>query len=178
MTGGHMTKHWKTILVAGAAVVIIGAGSIVALTAQGRGGPGGMHGGPGHRAFGPLAGLRHGMEALGLSDAQRQQIKAAVQQHRDEFKALADRGRATRKELRQAATSDPVDEAVIREKSAAVAAVHADLAVLGSRVRAEVFSLLTPEQQAKAKELRSQAEGRLEERRSRIREHLQDRMSR
>ena len=65
------------------------------------------------------------------------------------------------------------DEAAIRAKSAEVAAVQADAAVLRARVHQEVLSLLTAEQQAKVKELRAQAETRMKERAERIQERRQ-----
>ena len=42
--------------------------------------------------------------------------------------------------------------------------------MLRARVRQEVFTLLTPEQQAKAKELKAQMEQRMKQRADRIRE--------
>ena len=66
--------------------------------------------------------------------------------------------------------ADSVDESAIRARSAEVAAVQADAAVLRAKVHQEVFSLLTAEQQAKAKELRAQAQTRMKERASRMRE--------
>jgi len=63
-----------------------------------------------------------------------------------------------------------VDESAIRAMSAEVAAVQADAAVLRAKVHQEVFSLLTAEQQARAKELRAQAQTRMKERASRMRE--------
>ena len=67
-------------------------------------------------------------------------------------------------------TAETSDEAAIRARSADVAAIQADAAVLRARVHQEVFSLLTAEQQAKAKELKAQAEARMKERASRRRE--------
>ena len=46
----------------------------------------------------------------------------------------------------QAVTADTIDEALIRQKSAEVAAVDADMAVARARAHAEVFQILTAEQ--------------------------------
>ena len=51
-----------------------------------------------------------------------------------------------------AVMADPIDEALIRQKSAELAAVDADFAVARARARAEVFQILTAEQREKVKE--------------------------
>jgi periplasmic protein CpxP/Spy len=89
---------------------------------------------------------------LNLTDAQKDQIRTVAESHRDEWKALTDRARATHEALQQAVTADAVDEALIRQRSAEVAAVEADLAVARARAHAEVFRILTPEQRAQALE--------------------------
>ena len=62
---------------------------------------------------------------------------------------------AAREALHAVVTADTFDEAAIRLKSADVAAVEADGAVLRAKVHAEVWALLTPEQQQKAKTLQA-----------------------
>jgi len=101
---------------------------------------------------------------LGITDAQKEQIKNIATSHRDEWKALADRERAARQALNEAVTADTIDEGLIRQRSAEVAAVEADLAVTRARTHAEVFQILTPEQKAKAQELRSQMQERMKQR--------------
>ena len=53
-------------------------------------------------------------------------------------------------------TADTIDEALIRQKSADVAVVEADLAVARARAHAEVLQVLTAEQRAKVKERAAQ----------------------
>jgi periplasmic protein CpxP/Spy len=98
--------------------------------------------------LGPIA-----LERLGLSESQQAQVKAVIQSHDSELKGLHDRAFAARQALQASVMADSVDENTIRAKSADVAAVEADLAVIQARVRAEVFQLLTPEQRTKAKEM-------------------------
>jgi len=93
-----------------------------------------------------------------------------MQAHQAEFKELGDRMRTAREALDAAISADTIDESAIRGRSAEWAAVEADGAVLRARVRQEVFSLLTPEQQAKAKELKAQMQQRMKQRADRIRE--------
>jgi protein CpxP len=151
----------------GAAMLTIGLGS-AALSlagqqqnqppaAQGRrggpdgfGGPGRGRGGPGGPG-GPLAGLP--LRELNLTDAQREQVKQIVDSRQQEARAIGDRAMAAREALHAATTSPSFDEGLIRAKAAEVAAIEADLAVSRARIFADVFQLLTPEQQAKVKEL-------------------------
>jgi len=103
---------------------------------------------------------------LNLTDAQKAQIKTIADSHRDEWKALGDRARTAHEALQQAVTADTVDEGLIRQRSAEVAAVEADMAVARARAHAEVFQLLTPEQKTQAKTLQSQVQERMKERRA------------
>ncbi len=132
---------------------------------MGPGGPGGPGFGPG-RGRGPmglLGELGRGFRQLDLTDAQREQIRGIVDSHQSAFKEIGDRLRAAHLGMDALVTADTVDEAAIRAKSAEVAAVQADAAVLRARVHQDVFSVLTAEQQAKAKELRAQRETRQKE---------------
>lgn len=123
---------------------------------RGRGGPGGTGGlwgsmGPG----GPLDMLRMLGLQLNLTDAQKEQIKNIAESRRGEWMALAERGRAARQALAEAIAADAVDETLIRSKSAELGAVQTDIAVAAARTRAEVWPLLTPEQQAQLKKMQA-----------------------
>lgn len=164
-----MIKTWK--LVAGTAValaIVAGVGVAVTAREQGPRGPGGFmgQGGPG-RPGGILPGLR----ALDLTDTQREQLQAAMESHKAEFEAQAARMRTARTALHAAVTADTFDEAAVRQKAADVAIVDADGAVLRAKVHAEVWALLTPEQQQKAKALEAQRQ----ERRGQLRERFEER---
>jgi len=129
---------------------------------MGPGGPG-MRGGPG----GPLGMAGLPLRELDLTDAQREQVRAAVESHRDEQKAIGDRMQAARKALHEAIAADTFNEDAIRAAAAQIGAVEADAAVLQAKIRAEIFALLTPEQVQKAKQLRSQMENRMKDGRGR-----------
>lgn len=137
-------------------------------------GPGGRLG-PG----GPMAMLGPGLQQLGLSDAQRDQVRAIRESHREELQQIAEKVRAARAGLRALIEAETIDEAAIRAKAAEVAAAEADAAILNAKVRAEVFSsVLTPEQQQKAKELRQQMQERRKEMAGRLRERIRERLRR
>jgi Spy/CpxP family protein refolding chaperone len=143
--------------------LIVGAVAIGVASAQQAGGKYGKTaiGGRAVMPFGPLGAVRRGLAQLGLSDDQKQQIKSVFQDRRTELKDLRQQMRQARRAVAEAIASDE-GEAAIRAKSAELAKVQADLAVLGAKIRKQVFAILTPEQQAKAKELRQKALKRLD----------------
>jgi Spy/CpxP family protein refolding chaperone len=129
-------------------------------------------GGPGGRGAGlPLRGLD-------LTDTQREQVRVAMDAHKAEFEALATRSRAARQALNQAVTAETFNEATVREKAIDVAAAEADGAVLRAKAHSEVWALLTPEQQQKARELRASQEARREQMRQRAEQRRSERQQR
>jgi periplasmic protein CpxP/Spy len=139
-----MTQIVKRGLVAAGVAVVLAATPFV-VGAQGEHGP--MHGSRGF--MGGFADFRQ----LGLTDDQRQQIRAAMTSHRDEFKGVVDRIRKAREAQQAAIEQVPLNEPQIRAAASELAAAEADAAVLRARVHEQVFSLLTPDQQTKAKSL-------------------------
>ncbi len=63
-----------------------------------------------------------------------------------------------------AVTRIPVDENEVRARVTELAAVQADFAVLRARIHEQVYQVLTPEQQAKAKTLQAERQKRRSER--------------
>jgi Spy/CpxP family protein refolding chaperone len=127
---------------------------------RGRGmGPGGAgrFGGPG----GPMGMLPMLGPQIGLTEAQKDQVKAIAGAHRDEWKALADRGRSAHLALDQAVMADTANDALVRQKSADAAAVEADVAVARAHAYVEVLQILTADQKAQLKTMQAQmAKGR------------------
>ncbi len=156
-------------LCAGATLMAVGLGAGVLTATQntsggqppfsgGRMGPPMGRGGPGR--MGPMGMIGPLVARLGLSDTQKDQVKAIVQAHADELKALGTRATAAHLALEAATMADTLDDATIRQKSADVAAVEADMAVAGAHTRAEIFQILTPDQQAKARQMMTRRQGR------------------
>ena len=131
----------------------------------GRGGPMGPDGsmGPGGPG-GPMGMLPMLGRELSLTDTQRDQIKNLAASHRAEWKGLADRAAAARQALNDAVTADALDEALIRQRSADVAAVDTDIAVARAHAHAEVLQLLTADQKAKLKTMQSEMKSRMKDR--------------
>jgi Spy/CpxP family protein refolding chaperone len=156
-------KHRGLVAAFFAAVLLTGV--TVAVTAQPqdvpggplqgmrRGGPGGPKGGPGGIGF-------PGLRQLDLSETQREQIKTITQSHRDEMRQIAERTREAHRALDAAAEATSVDEADIRAKSTALASALADGAIARAKINAEILGVLTPEQQQKLTELRTQRDER------------------
>jgi Spy/CpxP family protein refolding chaperone len=120
----------------------------------GRRGPGGFGGpgGPG-RPGGP-GGLP--LQALNLTDAQQDQIKQLMEQQRTQNQAVAEQLRAAMEAQRKAVETIPVDEGLIRSTTQALVEAQTEIAILHARLQSEIFSLLTPEQQAQARKLQAE----------------------
>jgi Spy/CpxP family protein refolding chaperone len=104
--------------------------------------------GPGrHRPFGPGRGGFAGLRQLDLTEAQRGQVRDIMQRQRSAVETI------------------PVNEGLIRSTAQALANAQTDMALLQARIHSEVWSLLTPEQQEKAKQLKSERAARVKQRR-------------
>ena len=161
-----MTTRIKTVFAAGAAALMLTGVTPLVLaspsahaTADGqdqprqqdqqrRRGPGG----PGMRGPGFGGGQFRGLD---LSDDQRAQLRKIREARQPEFKAAGEKLRAARQGMRALVTADQINESAIRAKSQEVAAAQAEVAILNAKVRAESLQILTSEQQAKLKELRT-----------------------
>jgi len=186
------TVSRRIALAAGAGLIALGIGAGVMASAQntsqdpgsfnqqqrGRpGGPGGPMGrggmfGPG--LDGPLGLLRMLGPRLNLTDAQRDQLKSIAAAHKTEWQALADRARTAHEALNDAIMADKLDDATIRANAAELAAVEADIAVASAHARAEAWQILTPEQQAQAKQFQTEMKNRMKERRGSMRRRIEE----
>lgn len=147
----------KTFL-AGAIMAIV-AGLAAGVAAQG---DGPRRGG----RFGPGGGFR-GLAALDLTDAQREQVRGVMQGHRDEMRETGAQLHEAHAAQRAAIETFPVNEGLVRSTSQTLAAAQTEMALLQARIHGEIWSILTPEQQQKAKELKEKHQARREERRQR-----------
>ena len=163
-----MDRVRKIVVTAG--IVALMSGGAVALLAQGAPGRG-----PGRDAapLGPGGRAGRGFDAgfalgqLDLSDAQKQQVRDITQRHRQQTQPTMQRLQQAMQAQRAAINQVPVNEAAVRDAAAALAKVQADMAVEQARLHADIFNILTVEQQEKAKQLEQQAQARQQERRQR-----------
>lgn len=150
----------KSIAVAGVVLLAVAGGAAV----YAQGGPEG-HGRPGFAGRGfERGGFGLSLRGLDLTPEQRTQVKGIFEQHRTELQAVGQRLGAAFKAQHDAVAAMPVDENAIRAKSAELAAVQADAAIVRARIHSEVFQLLTPEQQQKAQQLKAEREQRMQQR--------------
>ncbi len=105
-------------------------------------GPGFPHGGP-HAA----RMFEHLSRTLDLSEAQQLQIRGVLKAHADEILLLVKSGMDARRALHDAVLAQPTDEAAIRGLAQQVGTLHGDGALLFAKIRAEIWPILTPEQQ-------------------------------
>ena len=161
-----MTVIQKTKMAAITAAVSVAMGLGTAVLAQPHGHAGGEHRG--------MRGGFHGLRQLGLSDEQRQEVRRIMELHKAERQAIGERLREARRAQSEAVMAVPVDESAVRARSAELAKVETDAAVLRARMHAEVYNVLTPEQQEKAKALRAEREARGAQHRERWKSERQD----
>jgi Spy/CpxP family protein refolding chaperone len=123
---------------------------------------------------GPCCVARHDLpkprlgERLGLTEEQRGKVKDVLKAHQPEVRSLVDKLIVERRVLRELIHAEKIDESAIRAQVAKIAAVEADFAVARAKVAQEIQPVLTPEQKQRARELKAQAEERIDEVRARI----------
>ncbi len=168
-----------------AVVGTFAAGSVLRAQDGGFGGFGQFGGGPfGGRPFGggpfgfgerrPVLEL---LRRLDLTEDQRNQVRTILESHKSQFQQIHKRIREDIMAERAAAQATPPDEATIRAKSADFGNAQGHLVVLMAHVRAEVFAVLTPDQQAKAEALKEKMQQRREEWRKLLEEWRQQHQS-
>ena len=126
---------------------------------HGRGGPGGMHG-QGNLDF--LLGIVG--DAIGLSDEQRDQIEAILDEGRPAIQELREQAREAGQQFRDSRQPGQFDEDAVRAFAESQAQLHTDIMVETMRLKAQVFSVLTPEQQTQLEEMRERRQDRRAER--------------
>jgi Spy/CpxP family protein refolding chaperone len=90
-------------------------------------------------------------QELGISEGQRAEIKGILKTEQPAIEALAARVRGDQEQLQSQRT---FDEAYVRAFAKAHEATMEDVLVEQQKVRAEIRAVLTPEQRAKADEMR------------------------
>jgi Spy/CpxP family protein refolding chaperone len=110
---------------------------------------------------------------LGLTDQQKQDIRAIVQNHRDQLRSLMQESAKLQQQLRTAIENN--DPATIDTLALPLGQAQANIAKLRAQIYSEVIGKLTPEQQAKAKQLQQQFQQRRQRMQARMQQWLQNR---
>jgi protein CpxP len=145
----------------------LGAFAVVAMLAAGvvhaQGSRGGGPGGRGRGGFGPGAGLP--LRQLQLTDAQQDQVKQIRSRHEADMRDAMTRLEKARQTQQAAVDAIPADEAKITSLTQDMVQAEVDVAIQASRLNTELWSVLTPDQQAKLKALRAERQQQFEQRR-------------
>ena len=178
MRVGHILKTAGAVALAGVMAAPVVAQQTAPEESRDRGSWQGREGGRragfhGPRGMRGMAGLP--LRGLDLTDAQRQQVRSIVEARQGDFKAIGERLRVAQRAQHEAVTRVPVDENEVRARVNELAAVQADAAVLRARIHEQVYQVLTPEQQTKAKELQAEREKRRTERAERMKQRREQR---
>lgn len=139
-----------------ALVVAMAAGGASMASAQpGPGGPGGPRG---FGRFGGPGGPGGPGEffGLGLTDQQREQIRALYEQHKTELQAAREAVRTARDAQEKALDAATLDEGAVRAAATQLASAEADMLILNAKIKAEAVQLLTPDQLAKLQERKAE----------------------
>ncbi|PZR75382.1 MAG: hypothetical protein DLM73_05575 [Chthoniobacterales bacterium] len=118
-----------------------------------------------HFLFGKIA-------ELGVSDSQRQQIRAVLRESRPTLQPLVAQHVRERRALRKTIHTVPVNEAAIRAQAARVAQVEADLNVRRAFISERIRAVLTPEQVEKLKQLAAGFDARVDDILARINDKI------
>lgn len=135
-----MTKRSWMWAAAGLAV----AGWAAVASAQG---PARRGAGPGGSGFGPDGGRL--AERLGLTDAQKAQLKALREKNRDAMKPLLQSARQAREAFRTALEAESPDAAAVGQAALAMHAAEAEVQAAHEAHREEFKAILDPEQREK-----------------------------
>jgi Spy/CpxP family protein refolding chaperone len=145
---------------AGVALVALLATSV----AFAQGPRGGGFGGRGGRGFGP-GGPGLALNELSLTEAQQEQVREIRGRYREQAQALSRRLADLTAKQRQAIETLPVNETLITSATQDLTLAQVEVAIQEARINADIWSVLTPEQQAKATKLRAERRAQMEQRR-------------
>ncbi len=125
---------------------------------------------PGVEMPGPGSGLGSGprggrmARALDLTEAQKSSIHAIHEKHRPEMAARRETARQAQTALQTAFREAATPEAQLRALHDKASAARFEMMLAGRSIRQEVDAVLTPEQRAKAADLRGTAQAHRRER--------------
>jgi Spy/CpxP family protein refolding chaperone len=151
-------KSFRFRLLVAALAVVLGSAIAKSQTASDTPPPPPMHG---HGAF--MDGHMMGFFAkqLNLTDDQQAQMKTIMEKNHTTMKPLMQQSHQIEQQLRQYVMGT-YDEAKVRTLAAQKAQVEVELTVAQTRVHNQLYQLLTPDQQTKAKQMEANHEARMQ----------------
>jgi protein CpxP len=160
----------KKTIVAIIAVAIVSIGAILAIAQTTDGGTdkkwgkrgGGQHrGGKMHRGVGGMM-----FRGLDLTDEQKSQMKSIREASKPATAPLREAMKANHQKLAEATANGAFDEAQVTAIANEGAAIRAQLIVQRTKVKSQMFAILTAEQKAKVAEMKATMKQRFQERRN------------
>jgi Spy/CpxP family protein refolding chaperone len=134
-------------------------------------GPRGPGGGPGDGMFGggPRM-LEHLATELGLTDAQRQQIRGVFESAKPEMQQVQEQMRSNFEKLEATKPDDPNYAAVVSEVSKNAADLASRRVTDGAQLRSQIWAVLTPDQRTKLAALQQQRKADMKARMQKFRD--------
>ncbi len=155
----------KKLTAAILSIVLVAMGAMFIFAQDGAAQKDGKRGKRGH--FGKMkrgGGMGMMFRGLDLTDEQKAQMKAIRQASRETMKPIREQMKANRQKLQTLSESGTFDEAQVQAIAAQQGALSAQMIVEKERVKSQIFNLLTPEQKAKAAEMKAQFQQKRQER--------------
>ena len=118
----------------------------------------------GHEGHGPLAGLQmKALKGLDLTDAQKEQIKTLMEQHRAAMPKPEDAG-TEMDQLKTLIQAETFDEAAVRALLESKQKDRLDHEVARAKLQSDIYKVLTTEQKAKLAERQQKWQEKAKER--------------
>lgn len=123
----------------------------------------------GKREFGKKGHKRGGhakmFRGLDLTDEQKAQVKQIRQTSKETVKPIREQMKANRQKLAELSASGNFDSAQVQTIAAQQGSLTSQMIVEKERIKSQIFQILTPEQKAKAAEMKAQRQQKMQERR-------------
>ena len=142
-------------------LVAMGAIFIVAQTADKLEGKRGF----GKKGFGKRGGYGMMFRGIDLSQEQKAQMKQIRQSSKETLKPIREQMKVNRQKLAELSADGNFDQAQVQAIAAQQGSLSAQMIVERERIKAQIFQILTPEQKAKAAEMKAQRQQKMQERR-------------
>jgi Spy/CpxP family protein refolding chaperone len=156
-----------SVLAAGA-LLTAGAGISIAIAADATTPAAPVAPAPGHGPHGGWHHHHHGggmmLSKLNLTPEQQASVKTIFQNAAPQFKSIGQEMHANSLKLRQTQPTDAGYPAVVAQVTQANGSLHSQMITQREAVRAQIFKVLTPEQQAQLKTLQAQMQAKMQAR--------------
>lgn len=105
------------------------------------------------------------LRGLDLTDEQKAQVRQIMQTSRENTKSVREQMKANRQQLEAVSENGNFDQAQVQALAAQQGNLHAQMIVEKERVKSQIYQILTPEQKAKAAEMKANFKQKMQERR-------------